>query len=77
MIYFLGDVHGCIDHVLPAIRQRGDATASVVFLGDIESKQSFEDEIRLLIDAGIGVWFIHGSHDTGSRQGWGEVPQRF
>src|SRR3546814_8891455 len=74
MIYFLGDVHGRIDHVLPAIRPRGDATATVVFLGDIEAQRPFEEEIRPLTEAGIGVWFIHGNHDTDSQRSWDHLP---
>ncbi|MDO9519349.1 MAG: metallophosphoesterase [Pseudohongiella sp.] len=70
MIYFLGDVHGQIDHVLPALRVRQDTAAHVVFLGDIDSNRPFEEEIRPLIDAGISVWFIHGNHDTDSRENW-------
>lgn len=70
MIYFLGDVHGRIDHVLPAIKSRGDAMATVVFLGDIEAQHPFEEAIRPLAEAGIGVWFIHGNHDTDSQRSW-------
>src|SRR3546814_19947677 len=70
MIYFLGDVHGRIDHVLPAIRPRGDAPATVAYLGDIEAQRPFEEEIRPRNEAGIGVWFIHGNHDTDSQRGW-------
>lgn len=70
MIYFLGDVHGRIEHLLPAVRAQQDSSVHVIFLGDIEPQRAFEDEIRPLIDAGIGVWFIHGNHDTDSRRAW-------
>jgi len=70
MIYFLGDVHGRIDHVLPALCARQDTAAHVIFLGDIESKRPFEDEIRPLTDAGFKVWFIHGNHDTDLQNNW-------
>jgi predicted phosphodiesterase len=70
MIYFLGDVHGQIDHVLPALRARQDTAAHVIFLGDIDAKRPFEDEIRPLTDAGINVWLIHGNHDTDNRISW-------
>lgn len=69
MIYFLGDVHGRLDHVLPAIGQRGEP-ANVIFLGDIEAGRPFEEEIRPLIEAGVGVWLIHGNHDTDSQAIW-------
>jgi predicted phosphodiesterase len=70
MIYFLGDVHGRLDHVLPAIGRRGDEQANVVFLGDIEAGRPFEEEIRPLTEAGVGVWFVHGNHDTDSQAIW-------
>lgn len=73
MIYFLGDVHGNFDHILPALECDDSAdgkSKSVIFLGDIEAQKSFEDEIAPLLDAGIDVWFIHGNHDTDSRQNW-------
>jgi predicted phosphodiesterase len=69
VIYFLGDVHGRVDHVLPAIGRREEPT-TVVFLGDIEARHPFEEEIRPLTEAGVGVWFIHGNHDTDSRASW-------
>lgn len=70
MIYFLGDVHGQIDHVLPVLRVRQDTVAHVIFLGDIDSKQPFEEEVRPLLNAGVSVWFIHGNHDTDNRISW-------
>lgn len=70
MIYFLGDVHGRFDHVLPALRALQDTAPYVIFLGDIEPQRSFEDEIRPLTDAGVDVWFIHGNHDTDNWSNW-------
>lgn len=70
MIYFLGDVHGRIGHVLPAIRRDGARSAHVIFLGDIDAPRPFEEEIRPLLDAGVGVWFIQGNHDTDQPSNW-------
>ena len=70
MIYFLGDVHGRIDHVLPALSARQEMAAHAIFLGDIDSTQPFEEEIRHLIADGIRVWFIHGNHDTDNWKIW-------
>lgn len=73
MIYFLGDVHGHYDHILPALAAdtSGDGLPkTAIFLGDLQAQRPFEDEIRPLIDAGIAVWFIPGNHDTDSRQEW-------
>lgn len=76
MIYFLGDVHGQFDHILPALeRDRLPAAEprAVIFLGDIEAQRTFEDEITPLLGAGIEVWFIHGNHDTDSCQNWAHL----
>ena len=73
MIYFLGDVHGQFRHILPAIQKsdpKDNFEKSVIFLGDIEPRRPFEDEIRPLLDAGIAVWFIHGNHDTDHFRTW-------
>lgn len=76
MIYFLGDVHGNFDHILPALQSDapGDGKPkTVIFLGDIEAQQPFEAEIAPLLNAGIEVWFIHGNHDTDSPQNWANL----
>jgi len=76
MIYFLGDVHGNFDHILPALQSDVSADGkpkTVIFLGDIEAQQPFEAEIAPLIDAGIDVWFIHGNHDTDTPQNWANL----
>lgn len=73
MIYFLGDVHGNFDHILPALQSDESADGkpkTVIFLGDIEAQKPFEEEIAPLLDVGVDVWFIHGNHDTDSRQNW-------
>lgn len=73
MIYFLGDVHGNFAHILPALQadEAGDGQPkTVIFLGDLQTQRPFEEEIKPLIDAGIAVWFIHGNHDTDSREEW-------
>lgn len=73
MIYFLGDVHGQIDHIVrtfdPLASIRHD-NCSLIFLGDIEAPRPFEELIRPLIDSGIGVWFIHGNNDTTYSRNW-------
>lgn len=72
MIYFLGDVHGQFDHILPALKARTaiDGEQAVIFLGDIESPQSFENVIAPLEASGIACWYIHGNHDTDTQQSW-------
>lgn len=76
MIYFIGDVHGNFDHILPALQSDVSADGkpkTVIFLGDIEAQQPFEAEIAPLLNAGIDVWFIHGNHDTDSSQSWANL----
>ena len=71
MIYFLGDVHGNFDHILPAISEGSeDEQKTVIFLGDMEPQTPFEDCIRPLLDTGVAVWMIHGNHDTDSEENW-------
>lgn len=76
MIYFLGDVHGNFAHILPAIQADapGDGKPkTVIFLGDIEAQRPFEEEIQPLLEAGVGVWFIPGNHDTDSKENWAHL----
>lgn len=73
MIYFLGDVHGNFDHILPVIQaddSKDGKPKTVIFLGDIEAQRPFEVEIRPLLDAEIAVWFIPGNHDSASTKNW-------
>ncbi len=70
MIYLLGDVHGHFRHILPVINAEPAGPKTVIFLGDIEAQQPFEDEIAPLLEAGVAVWFIHGNHDTDSPKNW-------
>ncbi|MDZ4296696.1 MAG: hypothetical protein U1A04_00005, partial [Moraxellaceae bacterium] len=62
MIYLLGDVHQRFNHILPALlpRQKTDGEQAIIFLGDIECKIPFEEQISPLLKAGIECWFIHG-----------------
>lgn len=74
MIYFLGDVHGRFDHILPAILADDDhASRSVVFLGDMDCNKPFEQLIEPLLKADIDVWFIHGNHDTDYPHNWAHL----
>lgn len=73
MIYFLGDVHGHFEQILPAIQGDTHLDAvgkTVVFLGDIESPRPFEEQIQPLLESGIEVWFIHGNHDSDGKENW-------
>lgn len=64
MILFLGDVHGCFEHVLDAVRQhRPDA---IVFLGDLQAQSALHLELAPILDM-TDVWWIPGNHDTDSQ----------
>lgn len=71
MIYFLGDIHGDFEHVLRITL--ADRPTAIVFLGDIEAKRPFEQEIAPLLEAGIDVRWIRGNHDTDNRETWGHL----
>ena len=71
MIYFLGDIHGDFEHVLRFAL--ADRPTAVVFLGDIEAKRPFEQQVAPLLDAGIDVRWIRGNHDTDSMESWGHL----
>lgn len=67
MIYMLGDVHGDISHLLPALER--ERPAAVIFLGDIESPCPFHEFVRD-ISALTEVWWIPGNHDTDSEDNY-------
>jgi len=71
MIYFAGDVHGQMHHLLPALQaQNTKEPKALILLGDIETSVPLEQAIKPLLDSGIDVWFIAGNHDTDQRHYW-------
>lgn len=70
MIWFAGDVHGKLSHVLKAIRQAETRPAAIVFLGDLESQRPLQHECALIEALGIACWYIHGNHDTDHDLTW-------
>jgi predicted phosphodiesterase len=60
---FCGDVHGCFDHVIEAVREY--SPDAVVFLGDLQPQRSLELELTPILEH-TDVWWIHGNHDTDS-----------
>ena len=71
-MFFLGDVHNRFDHILPSVLPHLEAGREnhVIFLGDIQCERPFEERIEPLLAAGLGVWFIHGNHDTDKQEEW-------
>jgi hypothetical protein len=71
-IYFLGDVHGRFDHVTESALA-GRRPDAVVFLGNLQPARPFMEEIAPLLDAGIDVRWIRGSHDSDTRENWDKL----
>ncbi len=63
-IWFLGDCHGSISHVLTMLESVVRRPAAVVFLGDMEMRLPFDQVVAPIEEMGVEVWFIHGNHDT-------------
>ncbi len=62
-VLYVGDPHGHLGHITQCAN---DLRASaVVLLGDIQPKQPLHVELKGILDR---VWFIHGNHDTDSKQ---------
>lgn len=63
-LWFLGDCHGTLRHVLEALDHAARRPRALVFLGDMELRESFDAAIAPIEARGIEVWFIHGNHDN-------------
>nr|WP_316642999.1 metallophosphoesterase [uncultured Roseateles sp.] len=62
-VLYVGDPHGCLNHVT---QYANDLHASaVVLLGDIQPLRPLHLELEGILER---VWFIHGNHDTDSKQ---------
>ena len=70
MILMLGDVHGDVRHLLSVIK--AEEPDAIIFLGDIESPIPFEEFIADLA-VFTEVWWIHGNHDTDSRESYSNL----
>ncbi|WP_411561621.1 hypothetical protein [Pseudomonas shirazensis] len=58
MIWFLGDVHGRFDHVIPLVKIHH--REGLVFLGDLECSLPLDVILRPILVL-TQVWFIHGN----------------
>jgi len=65
MILMFGDVHGDFGHVMPAVQQ--EQPDAIIFLGDLQPQRPLQEELADVM-ALTEVWWIHGNHDTDSRQ---------
>lgn len=65
MILMFGDTHGNFGHVLPIVQT--EKPAAIIFLGDLQAQKPLHEELATVMDL-TEIWFIHGNHDTDSRQ---------
>ena len=63
MIFFCGDTHGQLDHVIRAVQAH--RPNAIVLLGDIQAPRPIDQVLAPILDL-TEVWFIHGNHDTNS-----------
>lgn len=62
-IFFCGDPHGHLEHILAATCEHHPA--AIVLLGDVQPQEPLEQALNPILDL-TEVWWIHGNHDTGS-----------
>jgi hypothetical protein len=62
-IFFCGDPHGHLEHIIEAVHAH--RPAAIVLLGDVQPQEPLEVVLRPIIDL-TEVWWIHGNHDTDS-----------
>jgi len=68
-IWFAGDPHGEIGHVMRAIERVGPPDA-IVLLGDLEPPMPLHEWLKPISEAEVPVRFIPGNHDTDSEVTW-------
>lgn len=62
-ILFCGDPHGEFRHIVRIVEER--RPLAVVLLGDLQAMRPLHEELAAIRDK---VWFIHGNHDTDSKE---------
>lgn len=78
-IWFLGDVHGGLDHIGRALQPMQpvlqQAPSWLVFLGDVDPAVPFGQALAPLREAfpEIRVAFIHGNHDADEHETWARL----
>lgn len=75
-IWFAGDVHGRLSHVLKALGRAEAYPAAIIFLGDLEPQRPLQHECALIEALGVACWHIHGNHDTDSEMTWQNMLER-
>lgn len=74
-IWFAGDPHGSLRHILWHLEQTPISArpAAIILLGDITPPEPLEKEIKPFLAAGVDVRWIRGNHDTDTEQNWRSV----
>jgi predicted phosphodiesterase len=70
-IWFCGDPHGEIDHVVRAIERYG-APDAVILLGDLEPTAPLHEWLVPVAEKTV-VRYIHGNHDTDHADTWAHI----
>ncbi|MBI6885141.1 metallophosphoesterase family protein [Pseudomonas putida] len=67
MIWFIGDVHGSLEHVIRMVKAH--RPQAIIFLGDLECSLPLDMILRSIIDL-TEIWFIPGNHDSDRPSYW-------
>ena len=66
-ILFCGDPHGSFSQIIRAVATK--APSAVVIVGDHDLERPLEEELALVVEMGVPIWWIPGNHD-GDRAHW-------
>lgn len=70
-IWFVGDIHGNVSHLVRTIQAEYVHPAWIVFAGDIDiDHQPFRELLSPLKGVKSKIAFIHGNHDADSHKHW-------
>lgn len=64
MILMFGDIHGNVNHILPAVL--AEKASAIILLGDIEAQKPLHEELKEVMRH-TEVYWIHGNHDSDSK----------
>ncbi len=66
-ILFCGDPHGSFSQIIRSVATK--APLAVVIVGDHDLERPLEEELALVVEMGVPIWWIPGNHD-GDRAHW-------
>lgn len=65
MILMFGDIHGNVDHILPAVLS--EKASAIILLGDIQAQMPLHEELAEVMKV-TEVYWIFGNHDNDSKE---------